>query len=175
MFMRKHSTGKRSFKLAAVLAPVLATVSLLAVGSSAANASITLGGSGTMGGSAYCDTTRHTISIVYVATPGVTEDPTSTLGLMKVVPEWVEVYTYVKSHSSSNWGSPVAHGYAYVDRQTTLISTQRYGTAGAYYDVAFVARAAYPGGQWSSWITDMAQLSTSYSGSVFANYGYCRT
>jgi hypothetical protein len=152
----------------------MALVSLLGF-SPAAHASISLASGGTAGGVAYCDYTKHTIGIVYTATPGIQEDPTSTLGLMKVVPEWVEVWAYVKPHSSTLWGSPVAHAQTYVDRTTTLISTTRYGTPNAYYDVAFYVRAAFPGGQWTGLFWDLARLKESYSGSVFAEYGYCRT
>ena len=175
MFNRKNSTGKRSFKLAAVLAPVVAVVGVMGLTSSPASAAITLAGSGSVGGTAYCDTVHHTIGIVNVATPALREDPTSVLGLMKVVPEYVEVWAYVKPHSSTNWGSPVAYGYAYVDRTTTMINTTRYGTAGAYYDVGFLTRAAFPGGAWSNLLWDPARLKTSYSGTTFADYGYCRT
>jgi hypothetical protein len=180
MFTRKLSTRLRSFKLAAVVAPALAAASLLGATSTPAHAAITLGptGGGQMSGMVYCSAVAHQITINYLASPQYQPDAdiTSILTTMTPVSEWVEVYAYVKLSSSSVWGAPVAHGYGYVDRPTTLISTTRSAYAGTNYDIVFLARAAYPGGKWSGWILDGPTVKTAFSGTNYADYGGgCRT
>ncbi|HTK15364.1 MAG TPA: hypothetical protein VL769_03145 [Acidimicrobiia bacterium] len=177
MFTRKLPTRRGSFKLAAVVAPVLAAASLLLA--TPAGAAVTLGpnGGGQMSGIAYCNAVTHQISINYLASPEYqpSSNFSSILVTMNPVPEWVEVYAYVKLSSSSNWGAPVAHGYSYVDHPMTVLNSLRSAYAGYNYDIGFYARAAYPGGNWSNWIWDRPELKTSFSGTSYADYGYCRT
>jgi hypothetical protein len=155
-------------------------LAILAMSGAPAGASITLGptGGGSMSGSVYCNMANHTIGFVYSAVPQYVVNEgglRSVTSSMSPVAEWVEVYAYVKPSWSSTYGAAVAHGYAYVDRNTIVLNSTIRAYAGQRYDVVFVARAAYPGGQWSGWIRDVPSISTSYSGSVFAASASCTT
>jgi len=173
--------GTRTSKLrkciASVLASGVASVALLGIMSTPAHASLTYGptGGSQLSGSAWCDTVHHQISISYTATPEYTVTGTGLYPTMVPTPEWVEVWAYTRVSGTSTWGA-VAHGQAYVTGTTTVLSSlQNAKYFGKYYDVGFMVRAAYPGGTWTNWTWDNPDdLRTSYSGSIFAQYGYCQ-
>jgi hypothetical protein len=178
MFRRVLTINAR--RVAAVLIPGIVALATLGVGSAPASATITIGphGAGNMGGSAYCNMANHTIGFAYNVTPEFTINEgglRSVTSSMSPTPEWVEVYAYAKLSSSTTWGAPVAHGYSYVDHNMNVLASTVRAYAGQRYDVGFLARAAYPGGQWTNWLWDPASIYTSYSGSIFAAYPSCLT
>jgi hypothetical protein len=184
MFKAISTRGQSMFhnrhRLAAVLVAGGIGAGCLGLAAGPASAAVTFGpnNGGSSSGTAYCDMVHHDITVSYTAQAESTWGMNGIEVTSYAVPEYIDVYAYVKASTSTTWGAPVAHTTTLLNtsNNVNVLSKTLLATAGRRYNVGFYVRLGYPGATWSSYIWDVpATYYDSYSGTVFAPYSFCQT